>query len=90
MLVTYHRICAFPGCGHTALMKHEFEFPTAQPPEAELPRGWSVVLRAAGDGIVTIPICHQHDFTFDGVKACEIKPVGFQPASGNNDHERED
>jgi len=77
MLATYHVFCAFPGCGHTAVSKEPFNWPLTAAPDAEIPEGWSVVLRSAGEKIVVIAICSQHDFSFDGVKAVAIKPIGF-------------
>lgn len=77
MLATYHVFCAFPGCGHTAVSKEAFNWPLAAPPEADMPAGWSVVLRAAGEKVVVIAICGDHDFSFDGVKSSAIKSIGF-------------
>lgn len=77
MLATYHIFCSFPGCGHTAVSKEPFNWPIAPSPEAEFPEGWSVVIRGAGEKVVVIAICGQHDFSFDGVKAVSIKPIGF-------------
>lgn len=77
MFASYHLVCEFPGCGHTALMKQTFDFPIAPPPDPELPRGWSIVIRQLGEETDTLAICDRHDFSFDGVKASEIKSVGF-------------
>lgn len=77
MLATYHVICAFPNCGHTAVMKQSFDWPMAATPEAEIPQGWSIVLRRHGDAITTITICCDHDFAFDGMKCLDINPIGF-------------
>lgn len=84
MIATYHAICSFPGCGHTALMKQPFDWPIAVPPEPEFPEGWSVVLRRRGEAVSIIAICAEHDFSFDGVKAADLRPVGFQIEKGGD------
>jgi hypothetical protein len=80
MLATYHVVCAFPGCGHTAVVKDTFDWPMAPAPEAPIPPGWSVVMRRIDDQVSTLAVCGRHDFCFDGVKASDIRQVGFTAA----------
>lgn len=78
MLATYHLACCFPGCVHSAVMSETFNWPVASAPQPDIPDGWSVVLRSAGDKVNVIAICGNHDFSFSGAHAKELKPVGFQ------------
>lgn len=88
MLATYHLPCAFPGCLHAAVMREQFAWPTASAPQPEIPDGWSIVLQKADSETVNvIAICGKHDFAFDGAKAKDMKPVGFQIPEAQGDEE---
>lgn len=81
MLATIHVICSFPGCGHSSVLKKIFSWPLEATPDAEIPVGWSVVLRrGAGDDVVALAVCENHDFQFSDIKSRELRPVGFDVA----------
>ena len=77
MLATIHIICSYPGCGHNALTRKPFNWPLEPAPDAAIPDGWSVVLRNAGDSVVSLAVCGNHEFQFSDVKSRELRPVGF-------------
>ncbi len=85
MLQTIHIICSYPGCGHTALTKKPFDWPVEPAPDAEIPAGWSVVLRRAGEAIVIIAVCENHEFQFSDVKSRELRQVGFEIPRADED-----